>query len=278
MRALNPRRLVLIRRDRFITFSGYIAMHDYHAILAQAYGRPRQSLAASLIPWTTELVQDHEFALLYRQGRLIGPLATGAHRLWGRHVAVVRFDRRRQLLDIPAQELPTADGVTVKVTAQVTWQILDPVAVATRDADHRQSLYANAQLAVRAIVSAHPLAQLITSRPAIAIAMHEAMTAASAASGIAIHGATLKDVMPNAETRKAMAAVAFAKQEALASLEKARGEQAALRALSNAARLLKEQPELAQIRGLQVLEGLRGGTSVVVNAADAGLVLQRRKE
>ena len=54
-------------------------------------------------------------------------------------------------------------------------------------------------------------------------------------------------------------------------MEKARGEQAALRALANAARLMKDQPELAQIRSLQVLaEGLRNGASVVVHAGDAG--------
>jgi len=29
---------------------------------------------------------------------------------------------------MPVQELPTADGVTIKVTVQVAWQIGDPVA------------------------------------------------------------------------------------------------------------------------------------------------------
>jgi regulator of protease activity HflC (stomatin/prohibitin superfamily) len=248
-------------------------MDDYSQLYAHAYARRSQFRLPRLVPWESVQIGEHEFALLYRRGRLVGQLPAGVHRLWGRHVQVLRLDRRRQLLEIPAQELPTADGVTVKVTAQVAWQIIDPVAAVTRDADFRQTLYAAVHQAVRVAVAAHALATLGAQRQAIAASMREVAIAAVTPIGLTVHEAVLKDVMPNAETRKSMAAVAFAKQEALAALEKARGEQAALRALSNAARLLKDQPELAQIRGLQVLaDGMRGGAHVVVNAGASGLV------
>lgn len=248
-------------------------MHDHIEILAHAYGQPRPLLRLPrMLPWQTLVVREHAFALLYRRGRLVGALATGLHRLWGWHVQVVHLDRRRQLLEVPAQELTTADGVTVKVTAQVTWQITDPVAAVTRDADHRQTLYAAAQQAVRATIGTHTLVAIAGQRAAFAATMRESMVAAVAGIGLIVHEAALKDVMPNAETRKAMAAVAFAKQDALAALEKARGEQASLRALANAARLIKDQPELARIRGLQILaEGLRGGGKLVVGASAFGL-------
>ena len=103
-------------------------MNDYSQIYAHAYGSRPLIRLPRLLPWETVLVAEHEFALHYRRGRLIGQLPAGLHRLWGRHVQIVRLDRRRQLMEIPAQELPTADGVTVKVTAQITWQIIDPVA------------------------------------------------------------------------------------------------------------------------------------------------------
>lgn len=254
-------------------------MNDYSQLYAQAFSQRPQFRLPRLLPWESVQVGEHEFALFYRQGRLVGQLSAGIHRLWGRHIQVTRLDRRRQMLDVPAQELPTADGVTVKVTAQVAWQILDPVAVVTRDVDYRQTLYAAVHQAVRVAVAAHALAALGAQRQAIAASMREAVTMAVTPIGLAVHETVLKDVMPNAETRKAMAAVAFAKQEALAALEKARGEQAALRALANAARLLKDQPELAQIRGLQVLaDGMRGGAHVVVNANTTGLVPMAPRE
>lgn len=249
-------------------------MHD-----ADAYLRYAQTLAERarparrFLPWITIVVEEHEHALLHRDGRFERVLSAGRHRLWGDHLRVVRLDRRRQLQEIPAQELQTADGVTIKVSAQIAWSIADPRAAVSRDADHRTTLYALAQQAVRTVVSARELARLATEREAIADAMREAMAAEAGAIGLAIHAAALKDVMPNAETRKALAAVAFARQEGLAALEKARGEQAALRVLSNAARLLAEQPALAQLKGLQVLaEGLRGGAHVVVNTGPTGVI------
>jgi regulator of protease activity HflC (stomatin/prohibitin superfamily) len=248
-------------------------MHDYAKILAHAYGQPRPLLRLSnLLPWQFVVADEHEFTLLYRQGRLAGVLSTGAHRLWGRQIQVVRLDRRRQIQEVPAQELPCADGVTVKVTAQVVWQITDPVAMQSQVADHRQTLYAAAQQAVRGAIGSYALTAIAGQRAAIAASMREAVATAVASIGVQVHAASLKDVMPNAESRRALAAVACAKAEALAALEKARGEQAALRALVNAARLIREQPELARIRGLQVLsEGLRGGAKMVVSASAFGM-------
>lgn len=246
-------------------------MYDLHALQALAYRAP--SRGPRLLPWSTELVDEHEHALLYRDGRLVGVLAPGVHRLWGRRVRVQRLDRRRRLLEVPAQELATADGVTIKATAQVTWSIVDPLAAVVRDADHGATLYAAAQQAVRAAISVRTLDRLASERPAIAAELREVMVAETETIGIEVHLAALKDVMINAETRKALAAVVIARQEGLAALEKARGEQASLRVLANAARLLAEQPALAQLKGLQVLsEGLRAGAQIVVNAGDGGLL------
>ena len=49
-----------------------------------------------------------------------------------------------------------------------------------------------------------------------------------------------------------------ARREGVAALERARGEQAALRALANAARLMKGNPELHALRVLQSLQAAPG--------------------
>jgi len=64
----------------------------------------------------------------------------------------------------------------------------------------------------------------------------------------------LRDVALSAELRRLITDVERAKREGLAALERARGEQASLRSLANAARLLKGNPELAQLRVLQALQ------------------------
>lgn len=67
------------------------------------------------------------------------------------------------------------------------------------------------------------------------------------------------------ETRRLFIEVEKARLEGSAALERARGEHAALRALANAARLLKDNPELANLRLLQSVSGShRGATTVVL--------------
>lgn len=52
--------------------------------------------------------------------------------------------------------------------------------------------------------------------------------------------------------------------EAAASVERARGEHAALRVLANAARLARDNPELVQLRLLQTIEASKGRATVIL--------------
>ncbi|HVJ79323.1 MAG TPA: hypothetical protein VM620_15960, partial [Hyphomicrobium sp.] len=64
-----------------------------------------------------------------------------------------------------------------------------------------------------------------------------------------------------------------AKLEAHASLERARGEQATLRTLNNAARLLKGNPELMNLRVLQALTAANGKAApTLVLSGGAGIL------
>jgi regulator of protease activity HflC (stomatin/prohibitin superfamily) len=74
------------------------------------------------------------------------------------------------------------------------------------------------------------------------------------------------------ETRKMFTEVERSRIEAEAALERARGEQAALRALANAARLIKDNPALANLRFLQTLEQAPGAKTIVLGS-DAVLPL-----
>ena len=57
--------------------------------------------------------------------------------------------------------------------------------------------------------------------------------------------------------------VVKARQEGLAALERARGETAALRSLANAAQLVERNPQLLQLRLLQVAGQQQGSTLVL---------------
>lgn len=66
------------------------------------------------------------------------------------------------------------------------------------------------------------------------------------------------------EIRKMFTEVERARREGLASLERAKSEQASLRALANAARNMAGNPQLAQLKMLQVMENAKGAKTFVL--------------
>jgi hypothetical protein len=77
--------------------------------------------------------------------------------------------------------------------------------------------------------------------------------------GVELLNVDVRDVMVPSESKRAYAGIG-ARREGEAALERARGEQAALRALANAGRLLEESPGLLQLRVIQQLGASSGNT------------------
>ena len=72
------------------------------------------------------------------------------------------------------------------------------------------------------------------------------------------------------EIRRLVIEVERAKLEGLAALERARGEHASLRALANAARLMKDNPDLANLRALQAMSEVKNATLVLGQSSGFG--------
>lgn len=94
---------------------------------------------------------------------------------------------------------------------------------------------------------------------------------AAAIPGAAINRVLVTSITLPPETRKMFTEVERSKLEAEASLERARGEQASLRVLANAARLIKDNPALANLRFLQMLEHAPGAKTIVLGSGGAPL-------
>jgi regulator of protease activity HflC (stomatin/prohibitin superfamily) len=104
-------------------------------------------------------------------------------------------------------------------------------------------------------VASVTLEALLGQRVSLGPQLVELITPRAETLGVKIHSAEVRDVMLPSDLRKAFGETLKARQEGLASLERARGESAALRNLANAARLLESQPALTTLRFLQTLEG-----------------------
>ena len=221
--------------------------------------------------------------LLYRNGRFERELPPGRYAF---------FDpfKRTKVLKVSLAELPTQIGeLTVLSKDQFSFRIgLAPVLKVVEPRlfaesqplveEHALSRYmppAASHAALHPLVSAaalevvsnHSLQEILSNSQAVAEAVRARL-------GAAIPGASIERVLLTSinlppETRKMFTDVERARMEGQASLERARSEQAALRVLANAARLVADNPALANLRLLQTIETSKGPTTIVVGSPAA---------
>ena len=164
------------------------------------------------------------------------------------------LDLREQVFTLAPQEVLTADGVTVKVTAALRWRIGDPVVHTETVTDPLSRVYLAVQIALReGLAPLETDAVLRTARQSVTESATAAALAAGREVGVEVLEVVVKDVILPADLRAAYGAVVTARQRAQAQLEAARAETAALRSLANGAKLLDDHPALAQLRMIQSL-------------------------
>ncbi|WP_392543699.1 slipin family protein [Oryzobacter telluris] len=202
----------------------------------------------------------------YRHGRFVGVLEAGRHpRRLGQRVVVL--DLRESLLTVAPQEVPTSEGIAVKVSATVRWAVSDPVAFLERSGDPLATVYLATQVALRDALSGLAVEDVVTRRTVLpAQALTDAVAAAGDAVGIGVAEVVVRDVIVPAELRHAAMEVVAARSRGAAQLEAARAETAALRSLANGARLLDAHPALARLRLVQAAP--HGSTLVLRLGAD----------
>ena len=116
----------------------------------------------------TLTVQPWEVALERRDGEPTRVLRAGRHRT-RRRASYQTLDLREQIATVPAQEVLTADGVTVKVSAVFVWTVADPVVHTEKVRDPVGAVYLAVQLGLRdALVSLDAEARVRAPRTSLA--------------------------------------------------------------------------------------------------------------
>lgn len=234
--------------------------------------------------YRTEIVFAPNVGLLYRDGRFARELPPGRHS-W--------FDplRRTRVVTVALVETPVAlgeftvlsrDRFSFRLGLAPTVRITDARAysesqVSFEDQFGQYLPFAPAHAALHPLVSAAALAaagdatldEIVAAPAAIEAALQVRLADA-------LPGAQVVQVLVTAinlppETRRMFTDVERARKEAEVALERARGEQAALRVLANAARLVKDNPALANLRLLQAVESSKGATTIVIGNPAAPL-------
>jgi regulator of protease activity HflC (stomatin/prohibitin superfamily) len=214
-------------------------------------------------------VFEWQTALLYRDGAYKRALGPGAYRMFAPPHSWLIFDRRPQFVTIPGQEVLTRDALGIKVTLVAEYYIDEPAKLVrsfpvAAQHDVLNAIYPLIQVPIREAAATYTLDEIIQNRDALPELVRAASVDRLANAGVKLIKVAVRDIMIAKELRDAYAAAAIAQKTAAATLERARGEVAAMRALANAARMAQGNPELMQLRALQAMQAGGGGRHTLV--------------
>lgn len=145
----------------------------------------------------TVAVEAGHVGLYFKDGRYVSTLDPGTLAFWknaGR-IRVVDVDRREQVADIAGQEIMTADKVTLRLNAVVTFRVADPLKAVTAVEDFKQALYREAQLALRAVIGTRELDALLSEKDKVSDELAGIVKGKASKLGVEVTGLGIRDVI-----------------------------------------------------------------------------------
>jgi regulator of protease activity HflC (stomatin/prohibitin superfamily) len=219
------------------------------------------------------VVEPNHVGVLFLDGDYVSTLPAGRYAFWKNmaQVKVVTQDLRETMVDIGGQDMLTADKVTLRVNAVVTFRVTDARQAVTVVDDARQALYRETQLALRAVVGSRELDVFLTDKEAVAGELTAQVRPRASTVGIELISVGIRDIILPGEMKDLMNKVTEAKKAAEANLIVRREETAAIRSQVNSAKLLQDNPTLMRLRELEVLEKVAANAKLQVMLGEKGL-------
>ena len=218
-------------------------------------------------------VERHHVGVLFQDGDYVETLLPGEYAFWkgAADARVVEIDMRETMADVSGQEIMTADKVTMRMNAVITYRVVDARKAVSSSDDVRQTLYREAQLALRAVVGARELDAFLADKDAVAQELVEAVRRRAGELGLEVVSVGIRDVILPGDMKDLMNKVTEARKAAEANLISRREETAAMRSQANTAKLLTDNPTLMRLRELEVLEKVASAGHLNVVLGEKGL-------
>jgi regulator of protease activity HflC (stomatin/prohibitin superfamily) len=218
-------------------------------------------------------VERDRVGVLFMDGKYVETLRPGLYAFW-RNTAdakVVEVDTRETMVDVSGQDIMTADKVSLRMNALVTYRIVDARKAVSATDDARQSLYRETQLALRAVVGVRELDVFLSDKDAVVGDIEELVRRRAGELGLEVVSVGIRDVILPGDMKDLMNKVTEAKKAAEANLIFRREETAAMRSQANTAKLLESSPTLMRLRELEVLERIATASKLNVVLGEKGL-------
>lgn len=199
------------------------------------------------------ILNEYERGVVFRLGRVIGAKGPGLILLIPMIDKMVKVDLRVVAMDVPAQDVITRDNVTIKVSAVLYFRVIDPNRAIIGVENY---LYATSQLSqttLRSVCGQAELDELLAEREKINAHLQEILDKDTEPWGVKVAKVEIKNIDLPQEMQRAIAKQAEAERERRAKVIGSEGEFQAAQKLSDAAKIIAENPIALQLRYLQTL-------------------------
>jgi len=224
-------------------------------------------------------VPEGETGLLFFNNEYKRSLPPGKYFFWCYNVAVaIRVvNLRLQQLEIPGQEILTADKVGLRINFVLNYKITDPLSAITKLTDFTQQIYVHVQMALRTLVGRYRLDELLRQKDSIGQEVLTEIKTREAELYVNFESAGVKDIILPGEIRDIMNTVLIAEKSAQASVITRREETAATKSLLETARLMDENATLYKLKELEYLERICDRIGNISVDSGGGIVEGLRK-
>jgi len=201
------------------------------------------------------ILREYERGVIFRLGRVLdgGVKGPGLILLIPIIDKMVKVSLRTVVMDVPPQDVITQDNVSIKVNAVIYFRVIDPQKAIIEIENYLVGTSQLSQTTLRSVLGQSELDELLSQREKINIKLQQIIDLQTEPWGVKVTHVEVKQIDLPQEMQRAMAKQAEAERERRAKVISAEGEFQASQRLSDAAKILSEQPSALTLRYLQTL-------------------------
>src|SRR5438045_2911627 len=202
------------------------------------------------------ILREYERGVIFRLGRLIGGggmKGPGLILLIPIIDKMVKVSLRTVVMDVPPQDVITQDNVSIKVNAVVYFRVIEPQNAIVQVENFLMATSQLSQTTLRSVLGQSELDDLLSQREKINHRLQQIIDSNTEPWGVKVSNVEVKQIDLPQEMQRAMAKQAEAERERRSKVIASEGEYQASQRLSDAAKILSEQPSALTLRYLQTL-------------------------
>ena len=221
-------------------------------------------VAALIAARSVRQVNQWETGLKFTFGKFAGLAAPGLNFVMPGAQRLVKIDTRVRNRDLPQQAVITADNVTAWIDAVIYFKVVDVERAVLNVQDYENAVRDRAKVVLRDVVGETKLDDLLSHREEVAAKVRAAVEQFVAQWGLHVELIALQDIQLPKQMQEVIARKAIAERDRQYVIIKSQADLESAKNFAEAARILHTSPGGMELRRLEALQNLSGGTTKVI--------------